>query len=125
MRSRGFTLAEVVVALAVLALLLTFLAGVQRSTLRLEARAGEARLLGRRLASELRLQRELPGASCQAPGGLPPGWSCRLSRACLRAPPACAVQVVSIRLASADGRAVRGVTAVARTLQVLPVEAPP
>ncbi len=125
MRSRGFTLMEVLVGLALLGLLLSFVAGVQQGTLRLEARAREGHALAHRLASELRLQRALPAGTCHASSELPPGWTCRLVRTCLPAPPSCAVEVVSVDLASADGQALRGVTAVAASLRALPVEAVP
>ncbi len=119
-RVRGFTLVEVLVALAVLAIALLAAARVQSATARAERTATVRRALAARARSELRLHRALAGTLCRLPATGPES-ACTVTRACLEpasAPP-CALERLEVRVASAEGGAVVLRTVVSRALATL------
>ncbi len=119
----GITLVEVLVALAVTALALLVWVRLGAATARAERTAEVGRQLASWLQSELGLQRNVAASSGCLSLAPVPGWRCSLVRRCLDE--RCGAEAIQVTLETAEGRVVRGATAVWWPLQRAPVERTP
>lgn len=122
--TRGLTLLEVLVALAVLSLAVLGWLRLE-ATLATAERGGQLRReVAGLLRSELQIQRNVPAGGCLTM--LPsPGWTCRVERRCLAGPAPCQLEAVRVTLTAPGSAPVAAVTAVWWPLQRAPVEAQP
>lgn len=121
--ARGLTLVEVLVASAVTALALLAWARLGAAAARAERTAEARRQLASWLQSELGLQRNVAASSSCLAAPPAPGWRCSLARRCLDE--RCDSEAIRVTLETAEGRVVRGTTAVWWPLQRAPVERAP
>lgn len=112
-RRRGLTIAEVLVALTVLAVAGAALASVQLGALRSGRTSQVRHTASDALEVELLYQRVGPAA--QAGGclvaALPVDWQCSVHITCPVAALACALQVIAVTITPPEGPGLEGVTA--------------
>ncbi len=120
--SRGFGIVEVLVGLAVLALMLTSLVALQAANLRAVREAGSTRRLATAAESEARLRSLLddPGPSCLVATRWPEVSACGVVPSC--AGPVCAVTLEELTVTGRNGREV---VLLAARLAARTGEAPP
>ncbi len=101
----GFSLVEVIVALAVLGLALAAFAALQVTNLRASRSALEVRTATALLAFEAGARSLLddPSADCRVAAWLPSGWSCAVASGCGEGT-GCAVRDLAIEVAVPGGR---------------------
>ena len=122
-RSLGFTLLEVVLALAIVALALLGWTVLQGRAARAERDSMIRREVAAWMRDELRIQRNVRAFDCRARPVSPPGWTCSVERTCLDTETPCETESVRVDIAPPQGPALHGATAVWWPLQRAPVGA--
>ena len=120
----GLTLMEVLIAVAIVGLALLAWTKLQGGLARVEHANHARRELAAWMRSELRVQRNVRALTCRSREA-PAGWSCAVTRTCMRGPSPCEIEVVHVTIRPASGPPLTGSTAVWWPLQRAPVEVPP
>ncbi len=119
---RGVTLIEALIALALLAVVVSAFSGLQLANLRATRGVAVVRTAAALLAAEAALQRQLPvtAGTCHVAAWLPAGWSCQALAGCLAE--GCVAESFAIELQTSAGRSFQVAGAVYRPLEAAPFQ---